>query len=283
MNRFTRGCVTVLLCSLAFAFSLAVQAGEEPGQVTDGDLKLEHGQVNYTSRVITATGSGAPDLQDPRARQNVAVARLGAERVAKMDALRNILETLKGVQVTSELTVEKEMVTNEKMRTRIEGVARNFRVLNTKYYADGGVDVIVEMSLNGPLASTVVEPGGKGADLPGKGASKNTGLVIDARGLKAVPALSPRIVDEAGKLIYSVEYLDKATLEAAGVVGYYKDIESAKASKRVATSPLVLKALKLAEGGKTDIVLSNADAEKLRDPESNLKFLAEGKVVIVVD
>ena len=38
-----------------------------------------------------------------------------------------------------------------------------------------------------------------------------------------------------------------------------------------------------AEKSKTDIVISNADADKLRDPNTNLSFLADGKVVILVD
>lgn len=274
---------TFLFGLLAVTFAAGAALAQNAGELTSGDLKVDHGQVNWTGRTITATGSGAPDLNDPRARQNVAVARLGAERVAKMDALRNILETLKGVQINSEVTVEKEMVTNEKMRARVEGVARNFKVINTKYYSDGGVDVVVQMSLDGPLASTLVNPGSKAADVPASGSSKNTGLVIDARGLKLIPALSPRVLDESGKIVYGADMLDRTTLESSGVAGYFRDLQAASDSKRVSGSPLVLKALKLAEGGRTDVVISNADAEKLRDPQSNLKYLAEARVVFVVD
>src|SRR5262245_10929441 len=46
-----------------------------------------HGKINWTDKTITVTGSGAPNLKAA----NVAVARLGAERAAKMDAFRNIL------------------------------------------------------------------------------------------------------------------------------------------------------------------------------------------------
>ena len=109
------------------------------------------------------------------------------------------------------------------------------------------------------------------------------GDVIDARGLKLVPALSPKVLDESGNVIYNSEYLEKASLEEHGVVSYFRDFENAKKNKRVSGNPLVLKALKLAEGSKTDIVLSNADAEQLRDPGSNLKYLAAGKVVVVTD
>lgn len=262
-------------------FLLSLPAGviaQEAG-VTEGDLKLDHGQVNWTERTITATGSGAPDLKA----QNVAVARLGAERVAKLDALRNILETLKGVRLNSDVTVKNEMISSSKMRSKIEGVARRFKVLKTKYYSDGGVDVTVQMSLDGQVASTLLESGAKTADVPTGGAAKNTGLIIDARGLKALPALGPKLTDEGGQVIYSAEFLDKASLEANGVVGYFKDMQAAKKAKRVGATPLVLKALKLSSEGKTDLVLSNADAERLRNPESNLKYLTEGRVIIVVD
>lgn len=265
-----------VLCVLVLASAVVAQ---EAGEVTEGDLKVEHGQVNWTDKSITATGSGAPDLKAP----NVAVARLGAERVAKLDALRNILETLKGVRINSEVTVENEMVTNSKMRTKVQGVARRFKVLKTKYYSDGGVDLIVQMSLDGQLASTLVESGSKAADLPQKGDAKHSGLIINARGLKMMPALAPKILDESGKVIYSSEFLAKENLEKRGVTAYFKAMDAAKKSKRVGANPLVVKALKVAQGAKTDVVLSNADAEKLKDPESNLKYLAEGRVILVVD
>jgi hypothetical protein len=266
----------VALIVLVFAGTVIAQ---EAGEVTEGELKVEHGQVNWTDKTITATGSGAPDLKAP----NVAVARLGAERVAKLDALRNIMETLKGVRIDSEVTVESEMVTNSKMRTKVQGVARHFKVLKTKYYSDGGVDLIVQMSLDGQLASTLVESGSKTADLPQKGDAKHSGLIINAKGLKVMPALAPKILDESGKVIYSAEFLATASLEERGVAAYFKALDAAKKSKRVGANPLVVKALKVAKDGKTNVVLSNADAEKLKDPETNLKYLAEGRVILVVD
>ncbi len=276
MKTEMRVCWPLALCLLCVSMLVSAQ---EAGQVVEGDLKLDHGQVNWTDRTITATGSGAPDLKAA----NVAVARLGAERVAKMDALRNILETLKGVRMKSDVTVKNEMVTSSQMRTQIEGVARGFKVLRTKYYSDGGVDLVVQMSLDGQLASALMQPGAKTGDVNTGGAVKNTGLVVDSRGLKALPALAPRLLDETGRVLYGPDFLDQASLESNGVVGYFKDLEAAKKAKRIGDKPLVIKALKLGSEGKTDIVLSNADAERFRDPEANQKFLTEGRVIIVVD
>jgi hypothetical protein len=156
-------------------------------------------------------------------------------------------------------------------------------VLNTKYYSDGGVDLTVQMSLDGPLASTLLEPGAKTGEVPSAGSAKNSGLIVDARSLKALPALAPKLLDESGQVIYSSDFLDQSALESNGVVGYFRDLDAAKKAKRVGGSPLIIKALKLGAEGKTDIVLSNADSERLRDPGTNLKFLTEGRVIIVVD
>lgn len=264
----------------ALLIAAAGVAQETPeGTVKEGDLQLKHGEVNWTDRTITATGSGAPDLKA----NNVAVARLGAERVAKLDALRNILETLKGVRIQSDVTVKNEMVTSETMRTKIEGIAKNFKVLHMKYYSDGGVDVTVQMSLDGQLTSSVVKgAGSKAADVQNQGAAKNSGLIVDTRGLKAMPALAPRILDESGKVVYSSEFVEPASLESNGVAAYFKDPETAKKAKRTGDSPLALRALRLGET-KTDVVISNADAEKLREAGTNLGYLKEGRVAFVVD
>jgi len=139
------------------------------------------------------------------------------------------------------------------------------------------------MSLDGQLASTLLKSDTKAAEVPKSGESKHTGLVIDSRGLKAVPALAPRVLDEGGKDIYNSEFLEQSALEENGVVGYFRDLNAAKKHKRVGQNPLVLKAMKLGKGSKTDVVLSNADADKLRDPQANLVFLAKGRVAIVVD
>ncbi len=59
--------------------------------------------------------------------------------------------------------------------------------------------------------------------------------------------------------------------------------QEAVSADRVGDKPLVVKALRTADKSKTDIVISNGDADKLRDPSANLSFLADGKVVLIVD
>ncbi len=276
MNVFFRGRLLVTLGTIMLS---SIVWSQQAGEVTEGNLKVEHGQINWTNRTIIATGSGAPDLNAA----TVAQARLGAERVAKLDALRNILETIKGVRINSDITVKNEMVTDSKIRTRVEGVARGFKVLKTKYYSDGGVDLVVQMSLDGSLGELFIKSKEKSNPLPAFGTPNNTGLILDARGLRALPALAPQVFDQAGQIVFNSDYLTKKAIENNGVASYFQDFKSAKQDKRAGTNPLVIKASGLMAGSKTDLMLSKQDAEKLRDPKANLSYLAEGKVVIVID
>src|SRR3982750_3139981 len=83
---------------VALLFAGAAFAGDkDPAAAADDSVvqKVGHGEINWSKKVVTATGSGAANMKD-----NVAQARLMAERAAKLDALRNIVETIQGIQVT---------------------------------------------------------------------------------------------------------------------------------------------------------------------------------------
>lgn len=244
------------------------------------EQKIGHGKVNWTEQWIEATGSGAPNLKNP----NVAARRIGAERAAKVDAYRNLLETLKGANVTAKVTAGEE-ISNGAIKAKVDGVIRGARVTDTRYYSDGTVDVVLRMNLKGDLADALLpdpDPA-KVAAVPATGEAKNSGLIINAKGLQAVPAMAPRVVDENGKEVYSVGLVEEAAAKENGIAGYVKDLEAAQTHSRVKGSPLVVRAIRLATPGKSDLVISNADAEKLRDKASNLGFLSQGKVIIVID
>ena len=236
------------------------------------EVTAKHGQanINWTTKTIQATGSGAPSLKAA----NVAVARLGAERAAKMDAFRNILEAVKGVKISGTGTVGEAMTGETK--AKVEGVVRNFKVLDTKYYSDGGVDLIVEVPLDGVTAAAV----DAGTSVSKGEATDVTGVVINAKGLKLSPALAPRILDESGKEIYGPSKVKKDVVAERGIASYSKSLNKAKTDNRVAGKPVIVKGVKAAAKGSADVVVSSADAATLTKLAS---VLAEGRVVIVTD
>lgn len=255
-----------------FSLSAALVAhAEGPAAVTQ---KTEKGEVDWTKKTITVTGSGAFS----NTASNAAQARLMATKAAKMDAQRNLVETLKGVQVTSGAPAATVMQMGE-VRTKVEGIVKNFEIVDTKYFNDGGVDVVVRMTLDGQLADLLIPDAGSKPQKPGPSPDGSTAVIIDAKGLGLTPALAPKVFDESGKEIYSASIIAKDKLRELGVCAYARDLESAKTDKRAGTKPLVVKATKLAQGSKNDLVVAGKDAALF----SGAGYLGEGKIIIVVD
>jgi hypothetical protein len=130
-----------------------------PGAVTaqtsglsDAVETSSSGKINWTVGEITATGIGAP----PVASANSAQARAMAERAAYVVALRNLLETVKGVQVDSVSVVQNYMVKSDVIRTRVEGIVHGTRVVKKQYMSDGSVEIQVAMPMKGAFLNALV-------------------------------------------------------------------------------------------------------------------------------
>jgi hypothetical protein len=242
--------------------------------------------VDWQRKVVKCTGSGAANLRD--AGGNPAVARIGAEKAAKLDALRNCMEALKGVQLESGQTVGNALASDQALSGKVQGLVKGFKVVGTpRYFSDGGVEMDVEVPLEGAMSDALLpkpekKDEGKAEPKPAKssGAPAGTSLVVDARGQKVVPALAPRVLDEEGKEIYGPSKLGNAGRKAGGAAAYATDLDSAKATlkDRVGDKPLVVKAVRT-DGA--DVVISSADAAGLAGKD--LGFLADARVVILAD
>jgi hypothetical protein len=110
-----------------------------------------------------------------------------------------------------------------------------------------------------------------------------TGLVVDARGLGLKPALLPRILNEAGSEIYGTRKVSRQNAVEQGLVGYAKDIPAAQKNIRVTDKPLLVKGIKAAGKGKTDVVIPDADAAIIVASASGSNFLEKSRVIIVYD
>jgi hypothetical protein len=104
------------------------------------------GNIDWCKRAITVKGIGAPNPDMPEAAQ-----RPAAVRAAQIMALRNALETIKGIQISSETTIENFMVTDEYATTSIDGFIKGFKFEpNPHYMSDGSVEISVTVPLDGP-------------------------------------------------------------------------------------------------------------------------------------
>jgi len=110
-----------------------------------------------------------------------------------------------------------------------------------------------------------------------------TGMVVDARGIQAIPVIAPRILDENLEEVFGPTYASREFAVQHGMVSYEANIWQAKFDLRVSDNPIIVKALKATWPDRSDFIISNSDAAKLRSASEHLLFLRECRVIIVLD
>jgi hypothetical protein len=135
----------------AAAGKAAARRDDDPVVDTVADGK---GRINYAAGVIKATGNGAlPDTA-----VNPGQAKLMALGAAKADALRNLAMAVSSVRVTGDTTVRNYVLQNDTVRTSVDALLQNPRVVSEKVNADGTATVVVELPMYGKesLAAVVM-------------------------------------------------------------------------------------------------------------------------------
>lgn len=319
---------------LVVVFLATSASGQGQREVTE---RLAQGEINWTQGKVTAKGSGVPSPGVTPSQ-----ARIMAERAARADALRNLLESVKGVRVDAETTVENYTTKSDRVMTRVSGIVIGAREVGKRYLSDGAVEITMEINLTGellavmlqelpplnmplmptpslppiqkpapppPKPSPVIPPVQKPSlppppppppveekkvpatpEVPAKGDEKldlkkleYTGLIVDARKLNLRPALIPKILNQKGELVYSQQSLDQRDLIKMGLVGYAKDVDAAAKNQRVTAEPYVIPGLNATGDKKTDVIISDRDAQIVLTTAPYTGYLKNGRVMIVYD
>jgi hypothetical protein len=251
--------------------------------------KIGQGNVNWSTGYIEAVGIGAP----PEKLAGKINTRPIALHAAQADALRNLLEITKGVQVDSSTSVKDFTVESDVIDTQVNGLVKGALIVDYQYLPDGTAEVRLRMPLYGNLAQIIMplamaKP--PAAPAPAVKASESpsvsvvyTGMVVDARGIQARPAMFPRIFDEDGKEVYGLANVDREYAEKQGISGYTRDLTAAQTNHRVTANPITVKAVRTSGPGKSNIVISNTDARNIRSSAESATFLKQCKVVIVLN
>lgn len=253
------------------------------------DMITPNGYTDWTRGVVVAKGLGVP----PKTSANALQAREMTRTAAWSVALRNLLEVVKGVSVDSTTTVNNFVTTNDEVRTKVEGMVRGAKVVQEKELPDGSLEVTVEMKLGGGFSDVVVpkpptprdRPLEKfvGLPPPPKPQRTFTGVVIDARGIGARPAMSPRILTEQGDEAYSIAYVEEPQLARQGIAVYVSSEPAAKSHPRVTNTPMSIKALRANGTNRTDLVIADADAQMIHLDPKHFQFLRQAKVLVILD
>lgn len=283
-----------MIVVFALVFLLAIPAignGQEGQDFIEQTMK---GSINWSEGIVQAVGIGAPSEKH----YGKPSARPMAMRAAKLDAMRNILEVINGVRIDGTTIVRDYAVESDIIRSKVEGMVQGAEVVKQEYLSDGTIEITMAMSLRGGFSQLVLPDEIKPLEsikpmtpmMPaqpetpmGPSSAVYTGLIVDARGLSARPAMSPKIIDENGQEVYGSAFVSREYAVQQGMSGYAKDITAAMSNQRVTDNPITVKGLRTEGPGRSDIVISNADASTLRSASENLSFMKKCRVMIVVD
>lgn len=210
----------------------------------------------------------------------------------------NLFSTIQKIRIDGSTRVSDLIRQGSMVRNQLHGMIRQAEVVKRGYLSNGAVELTLAFDLKGgfaqlalpadirpvPQIKTLGRPASKAAGSGEVGASRTyTGLILDARGLSAKPALSPKIVSEAGDEVYGPTYVSREFAVQKGMVQYTSNLESGKGSPRAGCTPLLVRALRTEGLNQCDFIVSNTDANEIQGEHMNLRFLKECQVTIVID
>jgi len=237
------------------------------------------GQVDWGSGLVRAGGT-APGgaLSCPEA---TALATRGAQAA--------LAQLLRGVVLASGRTVGSALQANPAAAAEFANIVRSAQVVDRKFYSDGGVEVAAALSMRGgflqlvlPPEVTSIAPVQQVTYCAARAGARYSGLVVDARGLGVRPALCPRLLSEDGTEVFGPAFVSREAAVQRGVAAYATALPD-KAGGRAGATPLLVRGLRASGASRCDVVISHADAQKLRSAPESADFLQHCRVLIVVN
>ena len=275
--------VALLAFSSLFVAPLFAQSNSINSNLSvPAEIKTANG-VDWNKRVIVATGIGVPNPNMPPA-----AARPMAIQAARAVAFRNALQLIKGIHVSSTQTVDELMQEDTQIQTSISGYLQSYKEGEPKYFSDKTIEITITVPLDNQLQETLLPkeidntPEYKKSDVTTNNGT--SGIVIDARGLSMVPALTSKIWDEKNNAIYGNQFVKRDAAIKWGMAGYVRSIEQLKKlNERIGSQYLMVKTTKLRDKGSTEAVISQADAEKILQSSVQNSLISDAKIVFLID
>ena len=107
-----------------------------------------------------------------------------------------------------------------------------------------------------------------------------SGVIIDARNIYHIPAMVPKVFNEEDKLVYGPRHYTRSRSINRGPMGYAHNLEDGKVRRRVGENPLIIEAMSSEDN--TNLTISNADSERVRDVEKRFGLLTNCKVLVLL-
>ena len=257
--------------------------------------KKDTGTIDWARGVVQARGISAPIKKEAEKAPPNSPKALSE---AKNDARIKLLETVKQIKINSKYRVGNVAAKNKKVMAQIKDMVYDAAEVEKfrKYMSDGSVEVLLQMNLHGGFAQLVLPKEirqiegikqiklgtNSTGDSTNSASEAYTGLMVDARSIELQPALVFKILDENLEEVFGPAFVSREFVVQQGMAAYYTDIESATSDPRISEKPLTVKALRTDYPSQSNLVISNADAAKLKSASQHLQFLKESRVVILL-
>lgn len=137
----------VMFCFILPGFTeslmLSRDTDSEPGMDYIEEIGDE-ASMNWTTKTMRVKGYGF----GPENVKQLGRRKLLAKRAAQIDAYRNLVEMIKGVQVTAKTSVRDMMLESDAIQTRTRGMLKGMEVKEVNYTKDGACEITVEVNID---------------------------------------------------------------------------------------------------------------------------------------
>ncbi|MFH1984218.1 MAG: hypothetical protein ABIL58_20445 [Pseudomonadota bacterium] len=269
---------------------------------TDAIERVDGGVINWSNGTLHAVGISSPQAIGDTAGGIPERVLMGA----KANAVERLLHTARQVRIRSDLTIGGAMDGAPRVAAEFKALLQNLPVANQRYLSDGTAEIEMMLPLySGPAQLLLPDdirqvqpimaiapsppPAPESTPPPAPTAAPSpkqrpyTGWVLDARGTGARAAMSIAVRDESGRTVYGSAFVSREFAVHAGMSGYSAVMDPAAAAARVGALPMTTRVLRAVGETRCDLVVSNADAARLRSAVAHLAFLRECRVLVVLD
>ena len=257
------------------------------------------GSIDWWSGAFLSTGTGLPPTKKGA---DSGSAREKAFNSSKTQALKNMLALVMATRINAHSSVRDIASKDDHVMAKVESLINASKVVKQEYLSDGTIEIQIRMNMYGGFAQLILPKeieqietiktvsageteslGNDSVSPPNEVTNHFTGLVVDAIGTQALPAMVPVILDENGKQVYGPAFVSREFAVQQGLCRYITNTESALKSPIVGSNPLLVKGLRAEGTDRSTVVISNTDASKLLSMSENLAFLKQCRVIIVTD
>ncbi len=257
------------------------------------------GSIDWCSGAFLSRGIGLPPTKKVADNDNDGEKAFNS---SKTQAIKNMVALVMATRIDADSSVRDIASKSDHVMAKVESLINASKVVKQEFLSDGTVEIQMRMNMYGGFAQLILpseieqietiqtvsagetESSGNDSVSPPDEVTNNfTGLVVDAIGTQALPAMVPVILNENGKQVYGPAFVSREFAVQQGLCRYMTDIESALKKPIVGSNPLLVKGLRAEGTDRSTVVISNADASRLLSKSENLAFLKQCRVIIVTD